>query len=188
MKLDLAPRELQNYERFFSHLLAFDSSRLTSRSINTNTSTKSIVQCFEGGDSKHNESALRVRFHKQLRYKRNFRSLLVRLGMIQRKYQERSRLKETLKVALRQVDFNQEQDNEKDEKTTQSLLISFLQQLWMESDRLKHQYTQVQVFDSHIQCCCRALEATLTRRKFALALLKRNFVFVLALVWVCRER
>ena len=58
--------------------------------------------------------------------------------MIQRKYYERSRLKETLKVALRQVDFNQEQDNEKDEKTTQSLLISFLQQLWMESDRLKH--------------------------------------------------
>ena len=45
---------------------------------------------------------------------------------------------ETLRVALRQVDFNQEQDNEKDEKTTQSLLISFLLQLWMESDRLKH--------------------------------------------------
>ena len=48
-------------------------------------------------------------------------------------------------------------------------------------------YTSL-VFDSHIQCRCRALEATLTRRKFALALLKRNFVFVLALVWVCRER
>ena len=47
---------------------------------------KSIVQCFGWGYLKRNQSALKVRLNDQLRYRRNFRSLKVRLRMIQRKY------------------------------------------------------------------------------------------------------
>ena len=97
-------------DSFYTYLLSTVTNRLQEVSIPVPSLNPSFNALDE--DVWNATKADHVRLDDQLRYGRNFRSLQVGPVMIQRKKYDRSCHKETLEVALRQVDLNQEQKNE----------------------------------------------------------------------------